>query len=124
MIIPPNTPAISIRQPYCHHILFDGKGVENRSWPTKFRGLVLIHASRTVDTGDRDLVRAKAMPLGGIVGVMTITDCVQKMASDWFFGPYGFVIAGAMPLGFVPCKGTISPKFFIPDIDYASLKAA
>ncbi|MDO8605719.1 MAG: ASCH domain-containing protein [Phaeospirillum sp.] len=87
MIIPPNTPAISIRQPWCHHILFDGKDVENRSWPTKFRGLVLIHASRTVDSCDRGFVSAMFMPRGGIVGVMRITDCVREMDSQWFFGP-------------------------------------
>lgn len=28
MIFP--TKAISIRQPWCHHILFDGKDIENR----------------------------------------------------------------------------------------------
>lgn len=85
--LPPDIRAISIRQPWCHHILFDGKDVENRSWPTKFRGLVLIHASGTVDREDRAEVLAHAMPTGGIVGVMCITDCVTESDSEWFFGP-------------------------------------
>ena len=112
--------AISIRQPYPWHILFDGKDVENRNWPTKFRGLVLIHASKGVE--DRALVKAKNMPLGGIVGVMEIVDCVTQMDSDWFFGEYGFVIRNARPLPFVPCKGMLG--FFKPDIDFAALEAA
>lgn len=120
----PDIRAISIRQPWCHHILYDGKDVENRSWPTKFRGLVLIHASGGVDPGDRAMVRRMGMPTGGIVGIMRITDCITESDSDWFFGPYGFVIAEARPLRFVPCKGTISPKFFRPAIDLAALQAA
>ena len=27
--------ALSIKQPYPHHIFHDGKDVENRDWPTK-----------------------------------------------------------------------------------------
>ena len=38
--------ALSIRQPWCHHILHDGKDVENRDWPTKGRGWFLIHAGK------------------------------------------------------------------------------
>ena len=100
--------AISIRQPWCHHILYDGKDVENRSWPTKFRGKVLIHASKGFDREDRDLVQKHEMPLGGIVGMMEITDCVSAMDSRWFFGPYGFVIGRRRALPFVPCKGALS----------------
>lgn len=122
--LPADIPALSIRQPWCHHILFDGKDVENRSWRTDFRGLVLIHASRGVDREDRDDVRARAMPTGGIVGVMRIVDCVNQSDSAWFFGPWGLVIEGARPLKFVPCKGTITPKFFRPDIDISQLRLA
>ena len=30
--------ALSIKQPYPHHIFHDGKDVENRDWPTNRRG--------------------------------------------------------------------------------------
>lgn len=121
LTLPENIRALSIRQPWCHHILHDGKDVENRSWPTNFRGLVLIHASLKVDADDKDEVRAKNMPLGGIVGVMRITDCVQHMDSEWFFGPWGFVIQDARPLRFMPCKGSLG--FFRPSINVADLRA-
>lgn len=106
--------AISIRQPWCHHILYDGKDVENRNWPTKFRGQVLIHASKGFDAEDRPEVQRLNMPLGGIVGIMEIVDCVSDMDSDWFFGPYGFVIRNARPLTFVPFKGALG-FFNVPD---------
>jgi len=105
--------ALSIRQPWCHYILHDGKDVENRDWKTEFRGEVLIHASKGVDAEDRDFVRLHDMPLGGIVGIMEIVDCVTEMDSRWFFGRYGFVIRNARPIPFIPCVGALS--FFTPD---------
>ena len=113
--------ALSIRQPWCHRILFEGKDVENRDWPTKFRGPVLIHASKGVDAEDRDEIRAENMPLGGICGVMEIVDCVSDMDSKWFMGRYGFVIRNAAALPFVPVKGMLG--FFKPAINLDTLKA-
>ena len=37
---------LSIRQPWAWLILNAGKDIENREWPTRFRGRVLIHASK------------------------------------------------------------------------------
>jgi hypothetical protein len=110
--------ALSIRQPWCHHILYDGKDVENRDWPTNFRGRVLIHASKN-ESEDRELIRAKKMPLGGIVGVMEIVDCVSKMNSQWFCGDFGFVIRNAKPIDLIPCKGALG--FFSPEIAAADM---
>jgi hypothetical protein len=98
--------ALSIRQPWCHHILFDGKDVENRDWPTRGRGWFLVHASKS-EAEDRELIRQKNMPLGGIVGIARIVDCVEQMDSEWFCGRYGFVLRDAAPLPFVPCKGAL-----------------
>jgi hypothetical protein len=38
--------ALSIRQPWAWLILNAGKDIENRDWPTHFRGRFLIHASK------------------------------------------------------------------------------
>ena len=38
--------ALSIRQPWASLILKAGKDIENRDWPTKFRGRILIHAAK------------------------------------------------------------------------------
>jgi hypothetical protein len=52
--------------------------------------------------------------MGGIVGIAEIVGCVTKYDSEWFFGPYGFVLANARPLPFMPCRGMLG--FFWPEI--------
>lgn len=104
--------ALSIKQPYPHHIFYDGKDVENRDWPTRGRGWVLVHAGVSKSELDMDDPKEAAMPRGGIVGAMRITDCVQAMESRWFFGKYGFVIGEAFPLPMIPCRGQLG--FFVP----------
>lgn len=44
-------PALTIRQPWADHVLADAfaKDVENRSWPTSYRGPLVVHAAREVD---------------------------------------------------------------------------
>jgi hypothetical protein len=37
--------ALTIRQPWIHAILREGKNIENRSWQRTFRGWVALHAS-------------------------------------------------------------------------------
>jgi hypothetical protein len=39
--------ALTIKQPWVHAILHEGKDVENRSWTRKFRGWLAIHAAAT-----------------------------------------------------------------------------
>lgn len=111
--------ALSIRQPYAWLIANGYKDIENRDWPTNFRGRVLIHAGVTYPKRDYEddfemySERYGSYPkreemIGGIVGVVTITGCVTESDSGWFLGKYGFVLADAKPLPLVPCKGALS----------------
>jgi hypothetical protein len=43
---PPEMLALSIKQPWSWLIVFGHKDIENRSWPTRYRGRFLIHAGR------------------------------------------------------------------------------
>lgn len=121
--------AISIRQPWAWLILHAGKDIENRSWSTRFRGRVLIHASKGMTRDEYDEVKewlpmigrsAAAAHLpefdqldrGGIVGEVEIVDCVTAHTSPWFVGEFGFVLKNPKPLAFQPCKGALS--FFKP----------
>lgn len=106
--------ALSIRQPWCHHILHDGKDVENRDWPTKCRGWFLIHASKS-EAEDREFIREHKMPLGGVVGAARIVNCVTEMDSKWFCGKFGFVLADAFEIPLIECKGKLG--FFALDPD-------
>ena len=118
--------ALSIRQPWAWAIIDAGKDVENRDWPTRFRGPVCIHAANGMTRDEFDgfvsLARAmyrngtwtgpfiperQALSRGGIVGVAEITDCVDASLSPWFFGRYGFVLRNVRAVEFIPCKGAL-----------------
>ncbi|NTG22018.1 hypothetical protein G6L00_16390 [Agrobacterium rhizogenes] len=99
--------ALSIKQPYPHHIFHDGKDVENRDWPTKGRGWFIVHAGVSKSELDKDDERDMALPRGGVVGMTRIVDCVTDMDSRWFFGRYGFVLRDAFPLPLIPCRGQL-----------------
>ena len=114
--------ALSIKQPYPHHIFNSGKDVENRDWPTNVRGWVMVHAGLSTSELDMAEPREAAMPRGGIVGMMKIVNCVQGMDSRWFFGRYGFVLGAAYPLPLIPCKGKLG--FFLPPPEVCAAVAA
>lgn len=134
--------ALSIRAPWWWYILHGGKDIENRGWPTRFRGPVLVHASKTIvrqelkdDLSAADDIlgyTGHGVPLhdwraihhgellnprwrGAIVGTVDIVDCVRCSESHWFFGPIGFVLAN--PVAFnepIPFKGALG-LFDVPD---------
>jgi hypothetical protein len=116
------TLAISVRQPWAWLIVNGYKNIENRDWPTKVRGRVLIHASQKFDDigymwigrkfPDIEMLEALPFDQGGIVGEAEIVDCVRQHRSPWFMGEYGFVLRNARPLPFIPCRGRLG--FFNP----------
>jgi hypothetical protein len=106
---------ISIRQPWATLIVRGIKDIENRSWPTKYRGPVLVHASlRPSVLSLADIARQFSIELpsyellfGGIVGATNIIDCVDAHPSRWFEGKFGFVLDGSRALPFKPWKGSL-----------------
>lgn len=99
--------ALSIKQPYPHHIFYDGKDVENRDWATRGRGWFIVHAGVSTSEIDKDDPKEAAMPRGGVVGMARIVDCVTELESRWFFGKYGFVLRDAFALPLIPCRGAL-----------------
>ena len=105
--------AISIKQPWASLIVHGIKDIENRTWATKYRGKVLIHASGTwfkYPENDRTLgnlftdaqwekirenydknlysiLEPKAiidrLPTSAIIGEVEIIDCVINHESIW-----------------------------------------
>jgi hypothetical protein len=112
-------------QPWAALIVTGAKDLENRSWPTRFRGPVLIHAGKMLDQDAADALASGVHPVklgywpgaagrlldlaprGGIVGVAEIVDCVSDSTSEWFVGRYGFVLRNARPLPFMPMRGRL-----------------
>lgn len=126
--------AISIRQPWASLILHAGKDIENRSWTTKVRGRVLVHAAKGMTRDEwedaiefaveaiksnspKEVKRIvtlrelgfdfEALPRGGIIGSVEIVDCVQQTGSPWFVGTHGFVLRNPEILPFTPWKGKL-----------------
>lgn len=134
--------AISIRQPWASFIVLGIKDIENRTWFTRQRGTVLVHASKGMSRNEHEdaiefaveAIRAdprnagstkirtlrelgfayEDLQRGGIIGTVEIIDCVNQSASPWFVGDYGFVLANAKPLPFQPLKGALG-FFNVPD---------
>lgn len=121
---PMNQPrlALSIRQPWAWAILHAGKDIENRTWPTRFRGRILIHAAKTWDADGEDTLDDLGFccptegelsaqgQLGAIVGEVTLADCleVEECDSEWATGPYCFVLED--PLAYetpIPYRGRL-----------------
>lgn len=109
--------ALSVRQPWAWLLANGYKPVENRTWNTKFRGLVLIHASKSFDKQGYAWVRDNFpeidMPLpqqferGGIAGVADLYAVATASTSPWFSGPLGFCFRDAKPLPFFPLHGRL-----------------
>lgn len=143
------SPAISVRQPWAWLIIrpditdpierakafAEGKikDIENRDWPTNFRGRVLIHASKKCTKAEyEDAIEFMEMrrleyiggsfpaidqfERGGIVGSVEIVDCVTESESQWFMGHHGFVLRNPKPLPFTPWKGRLG-FFNVPEIN-------
>jgi hypothetical protein len=116
--------ALSVRQPWAWLIVQGYKPYENRTWNTKTRGEILIHASKAFDKAGYGWVRDNFpeidMPLpqqferGGIVGKTQLWEVATASSSPWFSGPFGFCLARAEPIPFAPCSGKLG--FFTPSI--------
>lgn len=121
--------ALSIQQPWAWAILYGGKDIENRTWPTHYTGSFLVHAGKKFDhEGYRwiyehqyslfpliDIPHRDNFPMGGIVGKSNIIDCVSHHTSPFFFGPWGFVLKDSIPLKFISYRGKLG--FFNVDIN-------
>lgn len=91
--------ALSIRQPWAGLLVAGLKSVEVRTWPTRYRGRLLIHAAQRPDGDARGWQRvaqaAATCPglwelctlRGGIIGQAELVDCwrytsIEQFAAD------------------------------------------
>jgi hypothetical protein len=88
-----NPKILTVRHPWAWAIIHGGKNIENRTWPTDYRGPVLIHAGRAYDDEGFDFVHKICgdlpepdrfwMSRGKILGVVDLVDCVKDHDSVW-----------------------------------------
>lgn len=69
--------ALTIFQPYAELILSGQKRIENRTWRTAYRGLVLLHAGKSTAWLATETRLPERMDFGAIVGVFQLVGCVR-----------------------------------------------
>lgn len=84
--------AITIAQPWAQLLVWGAKAYETRSWRTRHRGRLLIHAGKLFTQAQRELclrepfrsllkargiARPEQLPLRAIVGSVKVIDCVD-----------------------------------------------
>jgi hypothetical protein len=114
----PGFPAISVRQPNADRIIRGERRRDTRSRPTRFRGWLLLHASRTfrrkaAAKGEADLERGK------LLGIVQLDDCVKE--ND------GWTYVWKSPRRFreaIACRGHYSIPFYVPTRVVAGTPAA
>jgi len=112
---------LSVRQPWAWAIIHAGKDVENRSWPTKYRGKLVIHAGKGCKPSEyefaaEDIARTigrrppplDEIPRGCIVGTVELVDCVENSRSKWAQDDaVHWVVRDPIPCQTRPVKGML-----------------
>jgi hypothetical protein len=111
------TPALTVRQPWASAILYLGKDVENRTWPTYYRGKLYIHAGQKLEWDAPGYAwpegwpsAVNMLPGGAIIGYVTLRDCTMvqhEPRSRWATaGRWHWWLADPIPLERpVTCSG-------------------
>jgi hypothetical protein len=134
--------ALSLRQPWAWLVAAGLKDVENRTRWTNYRGRFYIHASKSSEIkvqglGDQWIIQRLSggnltrywnarLDRGAIIGEATLVNCRFRAQdedpdrfSNWHeAGLYGYILEDAKLYDEpIPCKGTIFPLFFEPNIE-------
>lgn len=112
--------ALSIRQPWAWLIVNGGKDIENRTWLTKFRGRLLVHASKGMTQAEyafaADFAKSIGVTVppaaellrGGVIGSVEVVDSVEQHGSPWYMpGNKAMVLRDPRPLPFYSVNGRL-----------------
>jgi hypothetical protein len=116
--------ALTVCQPYAEMIVRGVKPIENRTWPTGYRGELLIHAGKSQAWLDPDdIATYPTMKFGAVVGVAQLVACLnlehpatwpaayQHLATHKHAnGPWCWVLENVRPLTEpLECRGAQGP---------------
>lgn len=110
--------ALTVRPAFAWAIFNAGKDVENRSWPTNYRGPLVIHASASIASADDDadtieeVNPAAKVPIelecGAVIGIVDVVDCRRDSSSPWAESDsWHWVLANPRPCEPVDVKGKL-----------------
>jgi hypothetical protein len=126
--------ALSLWQPWASAIALGHKLIETRSWSTRYRGPLLIHAAKTFPKEARDFAAVERgfgrmperVPLGAIVCVaelysvrpteeIALISALEKRYGDYTWGRFAWMLrnvqAFSEPIGYRGAQGL----FEVPD---------
>jgi len=116
---------LSLRQPWAWAVVDGGKNIENRTWNTRVRGPILIHAAKGMTGAEYDvamlfckergleLPNPKLLARGGIVGAARLIGVLPPERNtlspfDWHMAEqHGFILAAVTPLPFREHRGAL-----------------
>lgn len=122
---------LSLKQPWATLIALGEKNIETRSWATKYRGKIAIHASKTIDkkvfqqyTFNRILKKhgitdISQIPTGVIVAIADLTEIIpteelkinisrqEKILGIYKKGRFGWVLKNVKPINHIIAKGRL-----------------
>jgi hypothetical protein len=115
----PAVKALTVHPQWAWAIAAGHKPIENRTWATKYRGTLAIHAgsSQASEHVARKLFAELCLDVparfdrGAIVAVVDLVDCRRVADTDsvWAEGPFCWRLANVRRLGKpVPCRGRLS----------------
>ena len=127
--------AISLLQPWATLVVIGVKTIETRSWGTKYRGTILIHASQgkagSIFADElpfkKYIPEFNKLPFGAIIGQVIITDVIrietlemtdelinrltmeEKAFGDYSEGRYAWIMKDSKQFDKpIPTRGTLS----------------
>ncbi len=128
MLIGGNMKVLTIKQPFATLIAEGLKEYEFRTWKTKYRGEVLIHAGKGIDKKAMEKYKYLNLtyPTGCIIAKATVTDCIkideaarERLSSknsiiysniikhtEW--NGYGFKLENVEKINPIPASGKLS----------------
>jgi hypothetical protein len=86
--------ALSVKQPWASRIASGEKTVEYRSWATRYRGDILIVASKSPV--------AKGLPSGMALCIVSLDDCLRLPG-----GGYGWQLSNVRAVAPFPVRGSL-----------------
>jgi hypothetical protein len=103
--------AITIRQPWASLITAGIKTIENRSWPTTYRGPLLIHAGLSTDIdgiATHGHLLKDDLPAGAIIGTVQLVTCIRDSCSPWAEpGQWHWILKDPQPCDPRPARGRL-----------------